>query len=133
MGVKFSTNGSTIDSRRAADWPAIDYVDVQISIDGADAATNDAVRGAGSYAAARRAMDELASAGFGPSRSAWWSPGTTSASWTPFAEIARHYGAQLRVTRLRPSGRGAESWAQLHPTAEQQGRCTGGCSTGPRC
>ena len=39
---------------------AMDYLDVQISLDGTDAATNDAVRGAGSYATARRAMDNLA-------------------------------------------------------------------------
>ena len=36
------------------------------SLDGLDAATNDAVRGDGSYATARRAMDRLAAAGFGP-------------------------------------------------------------------
>ena len=66
VGVKFSTNGSTINAERARRLAATDYLDVQISIDGADAATNDAVRGAGSYASARRAMDHLAAAGFGP-------------------------------------------------------------------
>ncbi|NBB83989.1 MAG: radical SAM protein, partial [Alphaproteobacteria bacterium] len=50
IGVKFSTNGTLIDDD-AADWIASrDYLDVQISIDGADAATNDPVRGAGSLA-----------------------------------------------------------------------------------
>ena len=39
---------------------------MQISIDGATAATNDAVRGEGSFAAARTAMDNLAAADFGP-------------------------------------------------------------------
>ena len=39
---------------------AMDYLDIQISLDGIDAATNDAVRGDGSYAIARRAMDHLA-------------------------------------------------------------------------
>ncbi|HLH45953.1 MAG TPA: mycofactocin radical SAM maturase, partial [Acidimicrobiales bacterium] len=34
--------------------------------------------------------------------------------------LAAGYGAQLRLTRLRPSGRGADTWAELHPTAEQQ-------------
>jgi len=34
--------------------------------------------------------------------------------------LAEHYGAQLRLTRLRPSGRGADTWEQLHPTAAQQ-------------
>ena len=45
---------------------AMDYLDIQISLDGVDAATNDAVRGDGSYAMARRAMDHLADADFGP-------------------------------------------------------------------
>ena len=44
---------------------ATDYVDVQVSLDGVDAATNDLVRGTGSFAAARRAMGNLADAGFG--------------------------------------------------------------------
>jgi mycofactocin radical SAM maturase len=37
-----------------------------------------------------------------------------------FQAIAERYGAQLRLTRLRPSGRGADVWDELHPTAEQQ-------------
>ena len=43
---------------------ASDYVDVQISLDGATAEVNDAVRGAGSYATALKAMQNLAAAGF---------------------------------------------------------------------
>jgi radical SAM protein with 4Fe4S-binding SPASM domain len=35
-------------------------------------------------------------------------------------EIADRYQAQLRLTRLRPSGRGADVWDELHPTADQQ-------------
>ena len=37
-----------------------------------------------------------------------------------FKAIADRYGAQLRLTRLRPSGRGADVWDELHPTQEQQ-------------
>jgi mycofactocin radical SAM maturase len=37
-----------------------------------------------------------------------------------FKKIADEHGAQLRLTRLRPSGRGADSWPELHPTAAQQ-------------
>ena len=39
------------------------YLDVQISLDGASPEVNDAVRGAGSYATALRAMEHLADAG----------------------------------------------------------------------
>ena len=63
IGVKFSTNGTFIDAAAARRLAAMDYLDVQISLDGTDAATNDAVRGDGSYATARRAMDHLADAG----------------------------------------------------------------------
>ena len=37
-----------------------------------------------------------------------------------FEALADRYGATLRITRLRPSGRGADVWDELHPTAEQQ-------------
>jgi mycofactocin radical SAM maturase len=37
-----------------------------------------------------------------------------------FKAIADDHGAQLRITRLRPSGRGADVWDELHPTAAQQ-------------
>jgi mycofactocin biosynthetic radical S-adenosylmethionine protein MftC len=37
-----------------------------------------------------------------------------------FKAIADHFGAQLRITRLRPSGRGADVWDELHPTSAQQ-------------
>ena len=37
-----------------------------------------------------------------------------------FKAIADRYRAQLRLTRLRPSGRGADVWDELHPTSDQQ-------------
>jgi mycofactocin radical SAM maturase len=120
VGVKFSTNGTTITADRAAELAGMDYVDVQISIDGADEATNDAVRGRGSYAAARRAMDHLASAGFGAFKISVVMTRHNIPQLDRFLDLSVSYGAQLRLTRLRPSGRGADSWAELHPTAAQQ-------------
>src|SRR5439155_6366064 len=64
VGVKFSTNGSRITPEIARRLAASDYVDVQISLDGATPEVNDAVRGPGSYATAVRAMERLAQAGF---------------------------------------------------------------------
>jgi mycofactocin radical SAM maturase len=120
VGVKFSTNGSTITPARAARLAASDYVDVQVSVDGADAATNDAVRGDGSFASARRAMDALAGAGFGPFKISVVVTRHNVPQLDAFADMAAAYGAQLRLTRLRPSGRGAATWAELHPTSQQQ-------------
>src|SRR5436309_6181100 len=64
VGVKFSTNGVKITPEVAARLAVSDYVDVQISLDGATAEVNDAVRGVGSYDTALRAMQNLADAGF---------------------------------------------------------------------
>jgi mycofactocin radical SAM maturase len=98
----------------------MDYLDIQISLDGVDAATNDAVRGAGSFATARRAMGHLAAAGFGPFKISVVVTRHNVDQLDAFAALADSYGAQLRITRLRPSGRGADSWPELHPTNEQQ-------------
>ena len=122
VGVKFSTNGTRLTAERARQLSALDYLDVQVSIDGASAATNDAVRGAGSFAAARAAMDNLAAAGFGPFKVSVVVTRQNVEELDALAEIADSYGAQLRLTRLRPSGRGVDSWDSLHPTAAQQRR-----------
>jgi [mycofactocin precursor peptide]-tyrosine decarboxylase / 3-amino-5-[(4-hydroxyphenyl)methyl]-4,4-dimethylpyrrolidin-2-one synthase len=119
VGVKFSTNGTRIDAAAAQRLAATDYVDVQVSIDGADAATNDAIRGEGSYAAARRAMDHLAAAGFAGFKVSVVVTRDNVAQLDNLATLAEGYGATLRLTRLRPAGRGARVWADLHPTLEQ--------------
>ncbi|GAC1318484.1 MAG: mycofactocin radical SAM maturase [Acidimicrobiales bacterium] len=120
VGVKFSTNGSTITPARARRLAATDYVDVQVSIDGATAATNDRVRGVGSFASARRAMDHLADAGFGPFKISVVMTRDNIPELDALEALAASYGAQLRLTRLRPSGRGADTWGALHPTQDQQ-------------
>ena len=125
VGVKFSTNGTRIDAEKARRLAAMDYVDVQISIDGADAATNDPVRGEGTYAAAVRAMEHLAAAGFGAFKISVVITRHNVEQLDAFEALAARFGAQLRLTRLRPSGRGADTWGQLHPLPEQQRRLYG--------
>ena len=120
IGVKFSTNGAFIDFEKAQRLAAMDYLDIQISLDGTDAVTNDAVRGEGSYDMARRAMDNLKAAGFGPFKISVVVTRHNVDQLDEFKALADAYGAQLRVTRLRPSGRGADSWHDLHPTNAQQ-------------
>jgi mycofactocin radical SAM maturase len=120
IGVKFSTNGTYLDDAAARRLAAMDYLDVQISLDGVDEATNDHVRGVGSYAAARRAMDRLVTAGFGPFKISVVVTRHNVDQLDAFKVLADDYGAQLRITRLRPSGRGVDSWPELHPTNQQQ-------------
>jgi mycofactocin radical SAM maturase len=120
VGVKFSTNGVKLDKARAAQLAKTDYVDVQISLDGATAEVNDHVRGPGSYDTAIRAMENLYEAGFGAFKISVVMTRQNVDQLDAFKAIADRYGAQLRITRLRPSGRGADTWDELHPTQPQQ-------------
>ena len=65
-------------------------------------------------------MDHLADAGFGPFKIRVVVTRHNVDQLDEFKALADSYGAQLRVTRLRPSGRGADSWHDLHPTNDQQ-------------
>jgi mycofactocin biosynthetic radical S-adenosylmethionine protein MftC len=120
VGVKFSTNGVKITPAVARRLAGSDYVDVQVSLDGATAEVNDAVRGGGSYATARRAIRNLADAGFRGFKISVVMTRHNIGQLGEFKAIADGHGAQLRLTRLRPSGRGADVWHELHPTAAQQ-------------
>jgi mycofactocin biosynthetic radical S-adenosylmethionine protein MftC len=120
VGVKFSTNGIKITPAVASHLADSDYVDVQISLDGATPEVNDAVRGAGSYQTAVRAMANLADAGVLGFKLSVVVTRQNVDQLDQFAALARQYGAQLRLTRLRPAGRGASVWPELHPTQGQQ-------------
>jgi len=120
VGVKFSTNGVRLTPPHARRLAATDYVDVQISLDGATREVNDAIRGQGSYDMALRAMANLAGAGMTGFKISVVMTRHNVPQLDQFAALADRFGAQLRITRLRPSGRGADIWPQLHPTAAQQ-------------
>jgi mycofactocin radical SAM maturase len=120
VGVKFSTNGVRLDAAAAAKLAASDYVDVQISLDGATREVNDAVRGPGSFDIALRAMGHLRDAGFRGFKLSVVMTRQNIPQIDAFKAIADEYGAQLRLTRLRPSGRGADVWDELHPLPAQQ-------------
>ena len=120
IGVKFSTNGAFITPENARRLAAMNYLDIQISLDGADRETNDRVRGEGSYDIAIRAMNNLRDASFGRFKISVVMTRDNVSQLDEFKALADSYGAQLRITRLRPAGRGADTWNELHPTAAQQ-------------
>ncbi|WP_221585483.1 mycofactocin radical SAM maturase [Microbacterium sp. G2-8] len=120
VGVKFSTNGVKITPEVAERLAANDYVDVQISLDGATAEVNDAIRGGRSYDIAIRAMENLRAAGMENFKLSVVCTRTNISQLDEFKALADRYGAQLRLTRLRPAGRATDVWDDLHPTADQQ-------------
>ena len=107
---------------------------MQISIDGATAATNDAVRGEGSFAAARRAMDNLAAAGFGPFKISVVVTRQNVEELDALAAIADSYGAQLRLTRPAPLGPGRRHLGRRCTRRRRSSaRSTTGCWSAPAC
>jgi mycofactocin radical SAM maturase len=120
VGVKFSTNGFMIDAARARRLAAMDYVDVQVSLDGATAEVNDRIRGAGTFDAALRALTHLRDAGMRDVKLSVVCTRHNIGQLDAFKALADRFDAQLRLTRLRPSGRGADVWDELRPLSEQQ-------------
>jgi mycofactocin radical SAM maturase len=120
VGVKFSTNGVRIDAERARLLASTDYVDVQVSLDGATAEVNDRVRGPGSFDRALQALGHLREAGFRDPKMSVVCTRENVGQLDDLKALADEYGATLRLTRLRPSGRGADVWDDLHPLPEQQ-------------
>ncbi|MGH1554002.1 mycofactocin radical SAM maturase [Streptomyces sp. L7] len=91
-----------------------------MSLDGATADVNDSVRGRGSYDTAVRAMRNLADAGMKNFKLSVVCTRHNIPQMDEFKALADRYGAQLRLTRLRPSRRGADVWDELHPLPAQQ-------------
>ena len=123
VGVKFSTNGVRLTPERArflASPACGGYVDVQISLDGATAEVNDYVRGPGSFDMAMQALENLQEAGFEDAKISVVCTRHNIDQLDEFKALADRFGATLRLTRLRPSGRGADVWDELHPLPEQQ-------------
>jgi mycofactocin radical SAM maturase len=116
MVTCISTNGTLIDERiaRRLDHP---LVYIQVSLDGATEASNDAIRGRGSYGKVMKALDHLRKRDIEVSINCV----LTRHSYPELdnlVELAASYGAKLRVSRFRPSGRGKESWSQLNVERE---------------
>ncbi|MCK7503586.1 MAG: radical SAM protein [Desulfobacterales bacterium] len=117
MVTCISTNGTLIDEAVAA---RLDHklVYIQVSLDGASPASNDPIRGAGSFSKAMRALEHLRRRDIEVSIN-------TVLTRLSFPELDRlvalaaEFGAKLRVSRFRPSGRGKRSWLQLNVSREQ--------------
>jgi len=95
----------------------------QVSLDGGTPQTNDSIRGQGVFDRAIRGLEFLAA----ENHSLTVNSVLTRHSFYELDllyEIAASYNAKLRVTRLRPSGRGQDVWADLHPTQEQYSEFT---------
>ena len=113
-----STNGTLLDAARVARLAASRLVAIQVSLDGASAQTCDAIRGKGVFARAIEAVKLLAASSI-PTSINTVLTAQNAAEIPAMYELARSLGVSLRVSRFRPSGRGADNWEELRPTPAQ--------------
>lgn len=117
MVTCISTNGTLIDERiaRRLDHP---LVYIQVSLDGGSEESNDAIRGRGSFKKVLKALYLLRNRNIEVSINCV----LTRRSYPELDELVRlaaSFGAKLRVSRFRPSGRGKQSWSELNVHREQ--------------
>jgi mycofactocin radical SAM maturase len=114
-----STNGTLIDAERVARLAAKSrLVAIQVSMDGASRETCDAIRGKGVFDRAIEAVKLLAATRI-PTSINTVLTAHNAAEIPAMHEMARSLGVSLRVSRFRPSGRGADNWEALRPSPTQ--------------
>ena len=113
-----STNGTVLDNSIAKRLSAMNMLYLQVSLDGADEETNDRIRGKGTYKKVLNAIEALTANKVKFSINTVLTR-TNFEQLETLRDMAGEYGAELRVSRFRPSGRGKSSKADLGPTTEQ--------------
>ena len=113
-----SSNGLLVDRSLARRLAGMELFNLQVSLDGATPEVNDAIRGRGTYARVLTAMDHLVREGVRFSINT-----VLTRQNYPQLEtlrcLAHEYGAEMRVSRFRPSGRGKDSRDSLAPETDQ--------------
>ena len=113
-----STNGTALTDEAVACFAGNPLVNVQVSLDGATPEVNDRIRGQGTFHRIIKGIERLANKDIPLSINTV----VTSLNFTQLSrlkEMAGSYGARLRVSRFRPSGRARDSWEMLKLKPEQ--------------
>jgi mycofactocin radical SAM maturase len=112
MVTCISTNGTLIDADIARRLNH-NLVYIQVSLDGATAQSNDAIRGKGSFDKVIKALEYLKQENVEVSINTVLTRRSIS-ELDKLTDLAASFGAKLRVSRFRPSGRGKKSWSELN-------------------
>jgi len=113
-----STNGALLGEKRIAELEAMGGIYLQLSLDGASEAACDAIRGPGAFRKVLGALERLQGTSIVRTLNFVYCRGNAHELDAMLA-LAQRYGATLRITRLKPSGRGAEVYGDLRPTQAQ--------------
>jgi mycofactocin radical SAM maturase len=107
-----STNGTALTDAAVALFSGNPLVNVQVSLDGASPVVNDRIRGKGTFQKIIRGIELLSGKNIPLSINTV----VTSLNFRQLPrlkELAKSFGASLRVSRFRPSGRARQSWEAL--------------------
>ena len=113
-----STNGTVLTDEDITCFTDNPLVNVQVSLDGATAEVNDRIRGRGTFDRIIQGIERLAGKNIPLSINTV----VTSLNFFQLSELkemAGSYGACLRVSRFRPSGRARDSWDTLRLNSAQ--------------
>jgi len=114
-----STNGTAHDESLARKLSAMELARIQVSVDGATAETNDAIRGKGTFNQIIRGIELLKKHGF---KHLSLNTVVTRKNFReigPICELAGYFGARIRLSRFRPSGNAKQMWEKYHLDREQ--------------
>jgi mycofactocin biosynthetic radical S-adenosylmethionine protein MftC len=113
-----STNGTLLNEKAVSFFAGNPLVHIQVSLDGATPEVNNKIRGEGTYHRALEGVKLLAREKIPFSLNSV----VTSLNYgqlSEMKELAGSYGANLRVSRFRPSGRARDSWDLLKLSTNQ--------------
>jgi mycofactocin biosynthetic radical S-adenosylmethionine protein MftC len=116
-----STNGTLVDETLAGRLAGMDYLYIQVSLDGATAATNDPIRGKGTFDRSISGLETLVRRGF-PTHRLSTNTVVTAVNFREIIqihELGRRYGVKTRLSRFRPSGNARRMWQEYHLDKEQ--------------
>jgi mycofactocin biosynthetic radical S-adenosylmethionine protein MftC len=114
-----STNGTLLDDDLVERLAAMDGLFLQVSLDGAAAATNDSIRGAGTFARILAGVDCLRRHSVGDFSLNMVVTRVNVHEVGAFADLAARLGAKARLSRFRPSGAGCAAWDDYRLTGAQ--------------
>ncbi len=114
-----STNGTMLTPELVDELVGMELLFLQVSLDGAQAATNDAIRGEGTFERILEGVSLLSRRSF-PDLSL--NMVVTSVNFEEIGEfhrLADSFGARTRLSRFRPSGDGSRMWEQYRLSRDQ--------------
>ena len=113
-----STNGTVLSDEAVACFAGNPLVNIQVSLDGATPEVNDKIRGQGTFHRIIKGIELLSKKDIPLSINTV----VTSINFEQLGqlkELAGSFGARLRVSRFRPSGRARDTWEMLRLSSAQ--------------